>query len=297
MARGRRALRRCSTGPRCGGAGRRSRWPTTSWPCTRRTPGSSRRTGPCRCCSAWPRSAGADLRGGVVVRELTAGDGFVEVVVDGVDRPLRAEPRSSPLDAWTNDVLAGLDVRLPLTVLQEQVTYYAVDDPAPFAIGRLPVWIWMDEPSFYGFPLFGRPGVKIAQDCGGAEVTATTAASSPIPPSSSGPTPSAGRSSADGCGPAVHTATCLYTLTPDRDFVLDRVRGHPTSSSRWAPRTGSSSRRGSGARSRRWPPAADGHRRPRTLRPRPVRARRAHRRDQLAGVIRPLVGTPVSLRP
>ena len=24
-----------------------------------------------------------------------------------------------------------------------------------------------------------------------------------------------------------HTKTCLYTLTPDRDFVIDRVPGHP----------------------------------------------------------------------
>jgi sarcosine oxidase len=28
-------------------------------------------------------------------------------------------------------------------------------------------------------------------------------------------------------GPAIRTKTCLYTLTPDRDFVLDRVPGHP----------------------------------------------------------------------
>jgi sarcosine oxidase len=28
-------------------------------------------------------------------------------------------------------------------------------------------------------------------------------------------------------GPALQTKTCLYTLTPDRDFVLDRLPGHP----------------------------------------------------------------------
>jgi sarcosine oxidase len=25
----------------------------------------------------------------------------------------------------------------------------------------------------------------------------------------------------------LYTKTCLYTLTPDRDFVVDRVPGHP----------------------------------------------------------------------
>jgi sarcosine oxidase len=29
-------------------------------------------------------------------------------------------------------------------------------------------------------------------------------------------------------GPAVTTKTCLYTLTPDRDFVLDRLPEHPS---------------------------------------------------------------------
>ena len=36
---------------------------------------------------------------------------------------------------------------------------------------RFPVWIWMDEPSFYGFPTHGHPGPKIGQDVGGREVT------------------------------------------------------------------------------------------------------------------------------
>jgi monomeric sarcosine oxidase len=172
-------------------------------------------------------AAGAELRGGMVVRTLTAGDGFVEVAADGAGRPLRARTAVVAADAWANEVLAGLDVRLPLTVLQEQVTYYAVGDPAPFAIGRLPVWIWMDEPSFYGFPLFGRPGVKIAQDCGGTEVTADDRGYEPDP-NILERTDAFGRSFFGGrLGPAVHTATCLYALTPDRDFVLDRVRGHP----------------------------------------------------------------------
>ena len=70
-------------------------------------------------------------------------------------------------DAWTNDLLAPFDRRLPLTVTKEQVTYFAAPDPAAFAPDRFPVWIWMDEPSFYGFPTYGEAGPKAAQDCGG----------------------------------------------------------------------------------------------------------------------------------
>ena len=73
-------------------------------------------------------------------------------------------------DAWVNDVLAGLDHTIPLEVTLEQVTYFEPPEPADFAPGRLPLWIWMDDPSFYGFPCFGEPTVKAAQDCGGPTV-------------------------------------------------------------------------------------------------------------------------------
>jgi sarcosine oxidase len=31
-----------------------------------------------------------------------------------------------------------------------------------------------------------------------------------------------------GSGPPVRSKRCLYTLTPDRDFVVDRLPGHPS---------------------------------------------------------------------
>ncbi len=77
-------------------------------------------------------------------------------------------------DAWTNALLEGFDRRLPLTVTKEQVTYFAAPDPAAFAPDRFPVWIWMDEPCFYGFPTYGEAGPKAAQDCGGEPTTPET---------------------------------------------------------------------------------------------------------------------------
>ncbi|MGH2511822.1 MAG: FAD-dependent oxidoreductase, partial [Candidatus Limnocylindrales bacterium] len=65
-------------------------------------------------------------------------------------------------DAWTNELLASFDRRLPLTVTREQVTYYACPRPDDFRPDRFPVWIWMDEPCFYGFPTYGEPGPKAA---------------------------------------------------------------------------------------------------------------------------------------
>ena len=70
-------------------------------------------------------------------------------------------------DAWTNELLASFDRRLPLKVTKEQVTYFACPDPGAFAPDRFPIWIWQDEPCFYGFPTYGEAGPKVAQDLGG----------------------------------------------------------------------------------------------------------------------------------
>ncbi|MGK2852420.1 MAG: N-methyl-L-tryptophan oxidase [Candidatus Limnocylindrales bacterium] len=130
-------------------------------------------------------------------------------------------------DAWTNQLLAGFDRRLPLTVTKEQVAYFAAPDPAVFAPDRFPVWIWMDEPSFYGFPTYGEAGPKAAQDVGGQPVDPDTrtferdeAAFVRVRDFLEAHLP-------DAVGPPILTRTCLYTLTPDRDFVVDRLPDAP----------------------------------------------------------------------
>ncbi|HEY7523998.1 MAG TPA: N-methyl-L-tryptophan oxidase [Candidatus Limnocylindrales bacterium] len=130
-------------------------------------------------------------------------------------------------DAWTNDLLAPLDLRLPLTVTQEQVTYFDVADPSAFAPDRFPVWIWMDDPSFYGFPTYGLPGPKAGQDVGGPEVTPATRTFEPHPPATARLRTFVERHLPGLAVPPLLTKTCLYTLTPDRDFVVDRLPDHP----------------------------------------------------------------------
>ncbi|MFI5099374.1 MAG: N-methyl-L-tryptophan oxidase [Actinomycetes bacterium] len=130
-------------------------------------------------------------------------------------------------DAWANDVLAPLGRTVPLTVTQEQVTYFRPPDPQRFADDRFPVWIWMDDPSFYGFPLFGEPTVKAAQDCGGPEVTGDGRSFDPDPARVALLAEFMARTF-PGSGPVDRSKTCLYTLTPDRDFVLGALPEHPS---------------------------------------------------------------------
>src|SRR3954463_1405718 len=69
--------------------------------------------------------------------------------------------------SWSNHALAAFDLQLPLTVTQEQVTYFATPPAADLEPSRFPIWIWMDDPCFYGFPVFGEAGPKVGQDAGG----------------------------------------------------------------------------------------------------------------------------------
>lgn len=115
---------------------------------------------------------GAELRDRTPVTAIRAAGGGYEVEAGGVTHG--AGRVIVTADAWTNDLLASFDRRLPLTVTKEQVTYFANPDPAAFAPERFPVWIWMDEPSYYGFPTYGEAGPKAAQDCGGEVVDPET---------------------------------------------------------------------------------------------------------------------------
>ena len=130
-------------------------------------------------------------------------------------------------DAWTNGLLASFGRRLPLTVTKEQVTYFACPDPAAFGPDRFPVWIWMDDPCFYGFPTYGEAGPKAAQDCGGEAVDPDdrTFARDEVAFARLGEFMATHLPGA--VGPPIYTKTCLYTLTPDRDFVVDRLPDRP----------------------------------------------------------------------
>ena len=129
--------------------------------------------------------------------------------------------------AWTNQALACFNRRLPLEITQEQVIYFNSPDIAPFMPDRFPIWIWMDEPCFYGFPVYGENGPKASQDVGGRPVTADTRSFDPDPGLTRRIESFLHQVLPGMPGPHIHAKTCLYTLTPDRDFVIDRLPDHP----------------------------------------------------------------------
>jgi sarcosine oxidase len=171
------------------------------------------------------REAGAELVEHARVTALAdRGDELVVELEGG--RRFAAGAVVVAADAWTNDLLEPLGRPLPLTVTREQVTWFEPSDPAAFEPGRFPIWIWLDQPSFYGFPTHRGPGPKVGEDVGGRETTARTR-DFLTDPDCLGRIERFLAARLPGAGKAVATKTCLYTLTPDRDFVLDRLPEHP----------------------------------------------------------------------
>jgi sarcosine oxidase len=170
------------------------------------------------------RANGATLLENTPVTNIVTRDN--EVTVETTGGSFRCRKLVIAAGPWSNRALGYLGIELPLEVTREQVTYFAAPQPEDFAPDRFPVWIWMDDPCFYGFPTFGEAGPKAAQDAGGKPVTADTRDFEPEPENLRGVQEFLSRYIPGALGPIIHTKTCLYTLTPDRDFVIDTVPGH-----------------------------------------------------------------------
>ena len=171
------------------------------------------------------RAHGATLLDRTPVDGIRPVRGEVEVLAGG--RAYRCRRLVIAAGPWSNQALLPFGVHLPLRVTQEQVTYFASPRPDDFAPERFPVWIWMDDPCYYGFPVFGEAGPKVGQDAGGEETGANTRTFERDEAAFERVARFLERRLPSALGPVIYTRTCLYTLTPDRDFVIDEVPGHP----------------------------------------------------------------------
>ncbi|HWN17581.1 MAG TPA: N-methyl-L-tryptophan oxidase [Gemmatimonadales bacterium] len=168
---------------------------------------------------------GATLRERASVEAIRPLGGEIEIEAGG--ERYRCRRLVIAAGSWSNRALAPFGVQLPLRVTQEQVTYFATSRPADFQPGHFPIWIWMDEPCFYGLPILGEQGPKVGQHAGGREVTADTRTFEPDQAALGRVQDFLARYIPSALGPIIYTKSCLYTLTPDRDFVLDALPGFP----------------------------------------------------------------------
>ncbi len=170
------------------------------------------------------QSYGAAFKTNASIDALRETSDGIELVVDG--SPYRVAKLVIAAGPWSARALAAFGESIPLEVTKEQVTYFGPIGTG-FALGQFPVWIWMDDPSFYGFPIFGEAGVKIAQDAGGKPVDPDTRGFEPDRDISRRMQAFLTSHLPTAMGRELLTKTCLYTLTPDRDFVIDTLPNHP----------------------------------------------------------------------
>jgi sarcosine oxidase len=167
---------------------------------------------------------GANLRERTPVTSIVArGDEYLITTGSGQHR---AGSLILATDAWANHLLGQLDVHLNLEVRQEQVCYFPTSSPRTFTPDRVPVWIWNHDPGFYGLPDFEGTGLKIGQDVGGHVVDAESRTFVTDPDYAARVESFLRSLIPSGWGEPVTVKTCLYTLTPDREFVVDLVPGH-----------------------------------------------------------------------
>ncbi|XP_070575603.1 monomeric sarcosine oxidase-like [Ptychodera flava] len=132
--------------------------------------------------------------------------------------------------AWINHVLGSVGVHIPLTVTQEQVTYVATPNMKDFTKENFPYWVFHDARyDFYGLPIHGNTGTKVAADVSGPSVMPETRNFKPDPVVENLCLEFLEKYFPKAVGPLLYTKTCLYAMPPDRHFVVDTLekKGFP----------------------------------------------------------------------
>lgn len=164
---------------------------------------------------------GADLRAEEPVVEWRAvGDGVEVRTSNGRYSAARLVVTAG---AWATQLLA--DIGVPLTVMRQVQWWYRTADPQ-WDHTRFPVFL-LETPSgaFYGVPRIEDGEVKIAQHYSAPELATPDAVTWDVTENEAEPVCRFVKSHLPRLGTLPsHAQVCMYTLTPDRHFVIDR---HP----------------------------------------------------------------------
>jgi sarcosine oxidase len=172
------------------------------------------------------QARGAELRLGERLLGFRESDGGVEVRTDR--GTYRADTAILALGAWLPEICPQL---APLLKIHRQTLFwFDIDgEEASYEPGRFPIFIWElpdRTDGIYGFPVIEKGGgLKVATEQY-AQATTPQAVRRDVPPQEIAAmhrliAPFLPRVSAR-CLKAV---TCLYTVTPDGQFIIDRLPG------------------------------------------------------------------------
>jgi glycine/D-amino acid oxidase-like deaminating enzyme len=169
------------------------------------------------------RNLGVEIRDHARVIDWTATETGVGVDIGG--QVETADRAIITAGGWTDRLLA--EHALPLRVLRKTLFWLEIDQPGMYLPDRLPVYIaGIPGYEFYGFPIWGQPGVKVAVHSGGDESDPDCIDREVSDQERSEIVDVARQVLRGVTGRVLHATTCMYTVSPDHDFIIDVVPGH-----------------------------------------------------------------------
>ena len=170
-------------------------------------------------------AAGAEIRNGETVQAIEPRADSVRIVTDR--GTIEAGAAIVAAGAWTKSLLPGLAA--PLRVTREVMGWFETSEAELFAVDRFPVFIIESRHGMhYGIPPHGSLGIKVAKhhhrnqtvDPDAYDRTVSADDEALIRAAIAEYLPAAN-------GRLIAAKTCLYTMTPDGDFLIDRLPGAP----------------------------------------------------------------------
>jgi sarcosine oxidase len=128
--------------------------------------------------------------------------------------------------AWAGQLLADVNIRL--TIRRKSLFWFATDAVDYDASSRFPVFLFeLPGGVFYGFPKLDARGVKFAEHSGGVPVADPLAVDRAVDQEEQQRLREILPQFLPGVSPRVTDhAVCLYTMSPDEHFVVDRHPAH-----------------------------------------------------------------------
>ncbi|WP_428304574.1 N-methyl-L-tryptophan oxidase [Lacipirellula sp.] len=177
-------------------------------------------------CLAEAKRHGAELLTNVEVIDWNA-DAAAGIVVRTTAGEFRANRLVITAGAWAGSLLQSLGV--PLEVRRKPLMWYDSTAPAQTAASAFPCFLFeLSHAVFYGFPAVDEQGVKVAEHSGGEPIADPLQVDRQLRASD---TPLVDQFVRDFI-PSLQTpcrdhAVCLYTMSPDEHFIVDRHPADP----------------------------------------------------------------------
>jgi sarcosine oxidase len=170
-------------------------------------------------------AAGATLRLGETAVAIEPHDGGVRIVTDKAS--IAAGAAVVAAGPWMSKLLPG--ARMPLHVTRQVLAWFAPHDAARSVQPDSPVFLLESRHGLhYGIPFDAEPGLKFAKHHHAGETVDPDACDRSISDGDESMIRAALAEHLPAAnGAMVAAKTCLYTMTPDGDFIIDRLPDAP----------------------------------------------------------------------